>query len=47
LTNDIYIRFKSFPNGEALKKEVERLQPVKIDIGAVYSVKVKKKRKNG
>lgn len=40
LVNDIYIRFKSFPNGEALKKEVERLQPIKMDIGAVYSVKV-------
>jgi DNA primase small subunit len=44
LPNDIYIRFKSFPNGEALKKEVERLQPIKMDIGAVYSVKPKDKK---
>ncbi|KAI7890728.1 uncharacterized protein EV154DRAFT_510808 [Mucor mucedo] len=39
LANDIYLRFKSFPNGDALKKEIERLQPAKIDIGAVYSIK--------
>lgn len=40
LPSDIYLRFKSFANGDALKKEIERLQPIKIDIGAVYAVKV-------
>jgi DNA primase small subunit len=40
LPSDIYIRFKSFLNAEALKQEVERLQPIKMDVGAVYSVKV-------
>ncbi|GAA5812478.1 hypothetical protein MFLAVUS_005934 [Mucor flavus] len=44
LPNDIYIRFKSFENAELLKKEIERLQPIKIDIGAVYSVQPKYKK---
>jgi DNA primase small subunit len=44
LASDIYMRFKSFPNVESLKKEVERLQPIKMDIGAVYSVKPKDKK---
>ncbi|KAI9243410.1 hypothetical protein BY458DRAFT_591614 [Sporodiniella umbellata] len=39
LPSDIYIRFKSFPNVDELKKEIERIQPVKIDIGAIYGVK--------
>ncbi|KAL9538160.1 hypothetical protein MBANPS3_011151 [Mucor bainieri] len=39
LLNDIYIRFKSFPNVDELKKEIERIQPVKIDIGAIYAVR--------
>ncbi|KAI8089598.1 uncharacterized protein BX664DRAFT_333431 [Halteromyces radiatus] len=44
LTNDIYIRYNSFADMDALKKEIERLQPVKIDIGAVYSVRPKDKK---
>jgi DNA primase small subunit len=40
LPSDIYIRFKSFPNGDELKKEIERIQPIKIDIGAIYAVRV-------
>ncbi|KAI8332143.1 hypothetical protein BC941DRAFT_437616 [Chlamydoabsidia padenii] len=44
LNNDIYLRFNSFADGDALKKEIERLQPIKIDIGAVYSVKPKDKK---
>ncbi|KAL9547343.1 hypothetical protein PS6_007197, partial [Mucor atramentarius] len=44
LPSDIYIRFKSFPNSDELKKEIERLQPVKIDIGAIYAVKPNDKK---
>ncbi|CAO3689593.1 unnamed protein product [Rhizopus stolonifer] len=39
LPSDIYIRFKSFTNVDELKKEIERIQPIKIDIGAIYTVK--------
>lgn len=39
LPSDIYIRYNSFQDIDMMKKEIERLQPVKIDIGAVYSVK--------
>ncbi|KAI8335675.1 hypothetical protein EDC96DRAFT_450663 [Choanephora cucurbitarum] len=44
LPADIYVRFKSFANVDELKKELERLQPVKIDIGAIYSIKPKDKK---
>ncbi|ORY94216.1 hypothetical protein BCR43DRAFT_461715 [Syncephalastrum racemosum] len=44
LASDIYIRYNSFPNVEALQKEIERLQPVKIDIGAVYNVQPRDKK---
>ncbi|KAI8644147.1 hypothetical protein BD408DRAFT_413791 [Parasitella parasitica] len=44
LPSDIYVRFKSFPNGEELKKEIERIQPIKIDIGAIYAVKPSDKK---
>jgi len=38
LNGDIYTRFKSFPDLESFTKEVKRLVPHKIDIGAVYNV---------
>jgi DNA primase small subunit len=44
LPNDIYIRFKSFANVEELKKEIERFQPIKIDIGAIYAVRVRNRK---
>ncbi|KAL1916943.1 uncharacterized protein VTP21DRAFT_5140 [Calcarisporiella thermophila] len=44
LQNEAYLRYQSFDNMEELKKEIERLQPVKIDIGAVYKVKPKDKK---
>ncbi|KAI7898605.1 DNA primase small subunit-like protein [Cokeromyces recurvatus] len=44
LPSDIYIRFQSFSNSEELKKEIERLQPAKIDIGAVYAVKPRNRK---
>ncbi|CEG69468.1 Putative DNA primase [Rhizopus microsporus] len=39
LPSDIYIRYKSFNGIDDLKKEIERIQPTKIDIGAIYSIK--------
>ncbi|KAI9268076.1 hypothetical protein BDA99DRAFT_551089 [Phascolomyces articulosus] len=44
LPSDIYIRYNSFANIDVMKKEIERLQPIKIDIGAVYTVKPKDKK---
>ncbi|CAO3608915.1 unnamed protein product [Cunninghamella echinulata] len=44
LTGDIYIRFKSFGDIDEFRKEIERLQPIKIDIGAIYSIKPKDKK---
>ncbi|KAI9486878.1 MAG: DNA primase small subunit [Benjaminiella poitrasii] len=44
LPSDIYIRFQSFSDGEELRKEIERLQPAKIDIGAIYAVKPKNRK---
>lgn len=40
LTGDIYQRFLCFSTAEAWKQEMLRLCPVKMDIGAVYNVKV-------
>ncbi|KAI8145575.1 hypothetical protein BJV82DRAFT_643764 [Fennellomyces sp. T-0311] len=44
LRNDVYIRYNSFSDIENMKKEIRRLQPVKIDIGAVYNVRPKDKK---
>ncbi|KAI8374828.1 DNA primase small subunit-like protein [Blakeslea trispora] len=44
LPADIYVRFKSFGQLTEFKKEIERLQPIKIDIGPVYSIKPKDKK---
>ncbi|KAI7873000.1 hypothetical protein BDF14DRAFT_1750909 [Spinellus fusiger] len=44
LASDIYVRYNSFMSLEDLKKEIERMQPSKIDIGAVYTVKPKDKK---
>ncbi|KAI8059872.1 primase, DNA, polypeptide 1 [Gongronella butleri] len=44
LVNDIYIRFQSFNDLPSFKKEIDRLQPIKIDIGAIYSVRPKDKK---
>ncbi|KAJ6658089.1 hypothetical protein lerEdw1_001565 [Lerista edwardsae] len=37
LRDDIYVRFQSFNTPQELEKEIQKLCPYKIDIGAVYS----------
>ncbi|RUS21279.1 hypothetical protein BC937DRAFT_93123 [Endogone sp. FLAS-F59071] len=41
LASEVYIRYNSFQDADELYKEIGRLQPVKIDIGAVYTTKVR------
>ena len=40
LKDDVYIRFQSFTDQKELEKEIINRCPYKIDIGAVYSLKV-------
>ncbi len=40
LENDVYRRYLSFSNHIEFEKELIKLCPEKIDIGAVYSAKV-------
>eukprot|EP00742_Colponemidia_sp_Colp-10_P009708 GILJ01010615.1.p1 GENE.GILJ01010615.1~~GILJ01010615.1.p1 ORF type:complete len:481 (+),score=78.17 GILJ01010615.1:955-2397(+) len=38
MENDVYIRYLCFVDHEAMKAEMQRMQPRKIDIGAVFTV---------
>ena len=42
LKDDVYVRYLSFLNEEEMAKEIQKRQPYKIDIGAVYSTMVSK-----
>ncbi|CAH0380999.1 unnamed protein product [Bemisia tabaci] len=41
LEHDIYLRYQSFSNQEEFEKEIAKICPHKIDIGAVYSCRPK------
>ncbi|XP_015471174.1 DNA primase small subunit [Parus major] len=37
LRDDVYLRFQSFSSPQELERELQKINPYKIDIGAVYS----------
>ena len=42
LKDDVYIRYQSFADAGEMEKEIQKRNPYKIDIGAVFTHKVKK-----
>ncbi|KER20911.1 hypothetical protein T265_15217, partial [Opisthorchis viverrini] len=44
LAGDVYLRYQSFETSSEFRKELVKLCPHKIDIGAVYSTAPKKHR---
>lgn len=40
LKDDIYVRYQSFSSQEEMEKEIQKRNPYKIDIGAVFTHKV-------
>ena len=41
LEDDVYVRYQSFDSQQALEEGVRKSKPYKIDIGAIFSVKVR------
>ncbi|XP_077972111.1 DNA primase small subunit-like [Styela clava] len=37
LQNDIYVRYQSFTSQQEMEKEIQKMKPHKIDIGAIFS----------
>ena len=40
LEGDVYLRYQSFDSQAALEEGIKKHQPYKIDIGAIFSVRV-------
>ena len=40
LADDVYVRYQSFDSRDALEEGIRKATPYKIDIGAIFSVKV-------
>ena len=40
LKDDVYVRYQSFDSQQALEEGIKKTMPYKIDIGAIFSVKV-------
>ena len=40
MENDVYIRYLSFRNEKEMREAIQKKQPHKIDIGAVYTASV-------
>jgi DNA primase small subunit len=46
LENDVYLRYNSFKDADDLKKQIEKLNPSRFEIGAVYNARVSAQRRN-
>ena len=47
LEDDVYVRYQSFANRESLEEGIRKANPYKIDVGAIFSAKVRMSRLSG